>query len=209
MITMRCFVRFAFVLLFALMPAAALAASSTSPVHVWEKQSAYLPGQSVSEPLHGCHRVWVDLAGPNFKKRVYGFWDGDQTFRVRVVATEPGQWTWTSGSSPSDDGLTWQQPASFTSGLVDWTAEKEQNPLRRGFIRATSNGHALQYADGTPYFIKGDTWWSLGTFHFPWFDDDNPRPIGPQAGIKDYIRFRKSQGFNRRCNAAEFSSVGA
>lgn len=191
---MRSLVQFALLCLCAMMPSAAFAASTVPPVHLWEKQEITLTAAKDFPNPYMDATVWVDLTGPNFKKRVYGFWDGGRTFRVRVVATEPGDWTWTSGSSPSDDGLS-GKTGSFTA--IDWTEEeKQQNPLRRGFIRATANGHALEYADGTPYFIQGDTWWSLDTFHFPWYDDDNPRPIGPQAGIKDYIRLRKSQGFN-------------
>ncbi len=29
-----------------------------------------------------------------------------------------------------------------------------------------------------------------------WYDDDEERPIGPTAGFKDYVRLRKSQGYN-------------
>ena len=40
-----------------------------------------------------------------------------------------------------------------------WTeAEKQANPLRRGFLRPTANHHALEHADGTPFFALGDTW---------------------------------------------------
>ena len=35
-----------------------------------------------------------------------------------------------------------------------------------------------------------------GTNRFRWYDDDTPRPLGPQAGFKDYLRYRKNQGFN-------------
>jgi len=38
--------------------------------------------------------VWVDLKGPGFNKRCYGFWDGGKTFRIRITATAPGTWTW-------------------------------------------------------------------------------------------------------------------
>ena len=34
--------------------------------------------------------VWIDLKGPGFEKRVYGFWDGGNTFRIRYTATTPG-----------------------------------------------------------------------------------------------------------------------
>ncbi len=69
------------------------------------------------------------------------------------------------------------------------------NPLRHGYLRATANRHALEHADGTPFFALGDTWWPLGTNRFRWYDD-HERPIGPMAGFKDFVRFRKAQGFN-------------
>jgi hypothetical protein len=113
---------------------------------------------------------------------------------VRLVATEPGTWRWRSGSSPPDEALDGQS-GSFEA--VAWSgAEKEANPLRRGFLRATANHHALEHADGTSFLALGDTWWPLGTSRFRWDDDDRERPIGPTAGFKDYVRFRKAQGFN-------------
>ena len=136
--------------------------------------------------------VWVDLAGPNFKKRVYGFWDGGSTFRVRLVATAPGAWRWRSGSTPSDRGLAGKS-GSFTA--IAWTeAEKQQNPLRRGFLRPTPNHHALEQADGTPFFAIGDTWYAVGANRFRWYDDDQERPLGPTAGFKDYVALPQGAG---------------
>src|SRR5262249_14424051 len=87
------------------------------------------------------------------------------------------------------------QSGSFTA--VDWTdEEKAANPLRHGFLHASPNHHALEHADGTPFFAIGDTWYAVGTNRFPWFDDDRERPLGPDAGFKDYVRFRKPQGYN-------------
>ena len=125
---------------------------------------------------------------------MYGFWDGGSVFRVHLVATEPGLWRWTSGSAPNDRGLSGKS-GSFTA--IAWTEdEKRENPLRRGFLRSSANGHALELADGTPFFVVGDTWWALGTNRYRWYDDDRERPIGPEAGFKDYVRLRKSQGYN-------------
>src|ERR1035441_6250249 len=169
-------------------------ATTGSAVHVWERQEITLKAQHTYSNPYVSVDVWVDLKGPGFNKRAYGYWDGEDTFKVRVLATAVGEWTWKSGSNPVDPGLSGKSGHFRAEAWSD--AEKEANPNRRGFIRATPNGHALQYADGTPYFLAGDTWWSLGTFHFPWFDDDTPRPIGPGAGLKDYIRLRKSQGSN-------------
>jgi hypothetical protein len=170
------------------------AATAPSPVHVWEKQELTFESTHTFENPYTDVTVWVDLTGPGFSKRVYGFWDGDNTFRVRLVATAPGNWHWKSGSEPADPGLAGKQ-GSFEA--IDWTeAEKRANPLRRGFLRPTPNHHALELADGTPFFVVGDTWYAAATNRFRWYDDDRERPIGPEAGFKDYVRFRKSQGYN-------------
>ena len=163
-------------------------------VHVWEKQEVTLTASRDFTNPYTEVTVWVDLSGPNFQKRVYGFWDGGRTFRVRVVGTAPGTWRWQSGSTPADAGLSGKS-GSFTA--TEWSEEeKQQSPLRRGFLRANANQHALEQADGTPFFVIGDTWYSVGTNRFRWYDGDEPRPMGPTAGFKDYVRYRKQQGYN-------------
>jgi Protein of unknown function (DUF4038)/Domain of unknown function (DUF5060) len=175
----------------------ALAASTmpvSAAVHPWEKQElTFTSARPWANPYTDV-TLFVDLTGPNFQKRIYGFWDGGLSFRVRLLATAPGTWTWRSGSDPADQGLA-GKTGSFVA--VDWTEpEKLNNPLRRGFLRATANHHALEHADGTPFFVIGDTWYATGTNRFKWYDDDRERPIGPAAGFKDYVRYRKAQGYN-------------
>ena len=187
---MKKIIQLVFLILFFVTPV--LKAQNT--VHVWEKQElTFTAANSYKNPYKDV-TIWVELKGPGFSKRVYGFWDGGKIFHLRLVATQPGTWTWKSGSNPEDPGLAGKS-GSFTA--VAWTeAEKNENPLRHGFIRATSNQHALEHADGTPFFIIGDTWYSLGANRFMWNDDDKERPIGPTAGFKDYVRLRKGQGYN-------------
>lgn len=168
--------------------------TAVSSVHVWEKvELPFSSARTFSNPYTDV-TVWVDLKGPAFSKRIYGFWDGGNTFRVRLVAPAPGTWRWRSGSEPHDSGLA-NQSGSFTA--TAWSEEQvRDNPLRRGFLRSTPNHHALQTADGMPFFVQGDTWYAATTNCFPWHDDDRQRPIGPTAGFKDYVRYRKGQGFN-------------
>lgn len=181
-------------LVLALLPLFGSNAFAADPIHVWEKQElTFHSARAFANPYTDA-AVWVDLEGPRFHKRVYGFWDGGDTFRVRLVATAPGEWHWTSGSTPVDPGLAGKR-GGFTA--IDWTGqEMQENPLRHGFLRATPNDHALELADGTPFFAIGDTWYSAATNRFMWYDDDRARPIGPDAGFKDYVRFRKAQGYN-------------
>lgn len=187
---MRLLKQLTFFLAFAVSPI--LAAQNV--VHVWEKQELTFTATNSYKNAYTDITIWVDLVGPGFNKRVYGFWDGGQTFHLRLVATQPGTWTWKSGSNPEDPGLAGK---SGSFNVIDWTdIEKNKNPLRHGFIRASSNQHALEHADGTPFFIIGDTWYSAGANRFRWYDDDTERPIGPTAGFKDYVRYRKAQGYN-------------
>src|SRR5690242_16424844 len=146
-------------------------------VHVWEKVELTFHAENSYANPYTSVEVWVDLKGPQFARHCYGFWDGSNVFRVRVLATAPGTWTWRSGSNQKDPGLNGQR-GRFDA--VAWSeAEKEAVPTRRGLVKPSANGHAFEYADGTPYFLLGDTWYAAATFRFPWNDDDRPRPIGP------------------------------
>lgn len=168
--------------------------STRGTVRIWEKHELKFAAQNHFANPYTDATVWVDLEGPGFQKRVYGFWNGGKEFCVRVVATAPGTWRWKSGSEPHDAGLAGKEGA-FDAG--EWTEEeKQENPLRRGFLRASVNLHALETADGEPFFVLGDTWYAAGTNRFRWYDDDQERAIGPEAGFKDYVRYRKAQGYN-------------
>ncbi|MDP3443130.1 MAG: DUF5060 domain-containing protein, partial [Ignavibacteria bacterium] len=140
---------------------------------------------------------WVELKGPNFSKRVNGFWDGGNNYIVRVTATEPGEWYWISSSNqPDDKGLN-NKKGSFTA--LEWTElDKKGNPTRHGFIRSTPNGHALQYADGTPFFMIGDTWLAAATWRLPFRNAETSDKYvpGPGMGFEDAVIYRKAQGFN-------------
>ena len=75
--------------------------AQSATAHVWEKVEIPLEARNHYDNPYTDVEVWVDLKGPGFAKRCYGFWDGGSTFEVRVMATEPGRWSWTSGSSPA------------------------------------------------------------------------------------------------------------
>jgi len=162
--------------------------------HLWEKVEIRLSAENTYADPYNEVEVWVDLEGPGFQKRCYGFWDGGDVFRIRILATGSGTWRWRSGSNKDDPGLAGRH-GEFIA--IEWTeAEKRENNTRRGMIKASANGHAFEWDDGTPFFLLGDTWWPVPTFRYRWYDDEEERPIGPEAGLKDYVRIRKEQGFN-------------
>jgi hypothetical protein len=165
-------------------------------VRVWEMQEIVLKAEKEYENYYTDVTCWVELKGPGFSRRVYGFWDGGNIFKVRIAATKPGKWQWTSGSDKTDD-KGFNRTGEFYA--VDWTKEEKiQNPNRRGFIRPTPNGHALQYADGTPFFMTGDTWLAGATWRLPFRGTPPAKNYipGPGIGFEDAVAYRKNQGYN-------------
>ena len=173
-------------------------------VHVWEPVEIVLRASRSYANPYADVECWVELRGPRFAGRVYGFWDGGDVFRVRVVATAPGRWRWRSGSNQSRDQGLDGRAGTFAAG--PWPeAEKARNPNRRGFLRATPNGHALEYADGTPFFLVGDTWLGAATWRLPLTEApaDSTEP-GPGVTFQDAVAFRRRQGFNSVSMIAAF-----
>jgi hypothetical protein len=167
----------------------------SGPVRVWSRIDLTFEAERDYDNAYVEAEIWVDLEGPGFSRRVYGFWNGGRQFVVRVLATAPGQWHWTSGSTPADSGLSGKS-GSFTASA--WTNDELlDNPNRRGMVVATTDGRSLQYADGTSFFLLGDTWWSLPSFRFPLAEGKgNPDHLGPHSSLNDYVALRKAQGFN-------------
>jgi hypothetical protein len=181
------------------------AAFAQAPAHVWERQEIELRAERPYGNPYAQVECRIDLKGPGLSTRVYGFWDGGDVFRVRFVATAPGEWTWTSGSNqPADAGLNGKR-GGFEAR--DWTEEeKRQNPNRRGFLRPDSKDHALQYADGTPFFLLGDTWLGAATWRLPLTDApaDPGYQAEPGVTFQQAVALRKRQGFNSVSMIAAF-----
>jgi hypothetical protein len=178
--------------------------AQTAP-HVWELQEIeFRAARHYANPYVDV-QLWIDLKGPGFSHRVYGFWDGGDTYRVRLVATAAGKWSWTSGSNqPSDAGLNGRRGSILAR---DWTEEeKRENPTRRGFLRSTRNGHALEYSDGTPFFMLGDTWLGAATWRLPLTGAEPASDYEPGPGItfEEAVAWRKRQGFNSVSMIAAF-----
>ena len=67
-------------------------ATAPAVVHVWEPVEVTLAASSAyANPYTDCE-IWAELTGPGGfgTKRVYGFWDGNHTFKIRMVAPAAG-----------------------------------------------------------------------------------------------------------------------
>ncbi len=171
--------------------------TDVSALNNWETVEVTFTAQNSYANAYKDVEFWVQLQGPGgFDKKVHGFWDGGQTFKVRMVGMSSGTWTWTSHSVPADPGLD-GKTGTFTT--EDWSeAEKLENPNRRGTIRPTANGHALEYADGTPFFLVSDTHWSAFSFRYPYKGVEPAPDYVPSDGIgyEETVQWLKKLGFN-------------
>ena len=57
-------------------------ASQAAPVHVYEKVELTFTAIRHYNNAYTDVEMWVDLKGPHFSRRCYGFWDRGQTFRA-------------------------------------------------------------------------------------------------------------------------------
>lgn len=97
--------------------------------------------------------VFTDPKGHEL--RVPGFWDGNNTWKVRYSSPLLGTHHFRSVcSEPGDKGL------NGVTGKVEVQAYKGKNLLlKHGALRVADDKRHFAYADGTPFFWLGDTWW--------------------------------------------------
>ena len=94
----------------------------------------------------------------------------------------------------------------------DWTeAEKNENPdAARLSERTLLIDHALQYADGAPFFLVGDTWLAALTWRLLYTGSQPDPNYTPGSGItfENAVAYIKRQGYNSVSMIAAFPSLG-
>ena len=94
-----------------------------------------------------------------------GFWDGGDSFKLRMMFPTPGRWAWQTICSDTNNPGLHQQ-----TGSVEVVQFSGHNPLyEHGYLRVGANHRHLAYADGTPFLWVGDTAWAT-PMNSPWDD---------------------------------------
>jgi hypothetical protein len=111
--------------------------------------------------------------------RVYGFWDGGKTWRVRYQPNFPGRWKYyTMCSDPANKGLNGQ------TGEFLCTATKGDSRFDiHGPIQVARDQQHLEHADRTPFLWLGDAAWRAAIKSTP-------------ADWEHYVQTRAAQKFN-------------
>lgn len=138
-------------------------------VHEWAFQSTHvylLPFADVT-----LDATFTGPAGQTFT--IPGFYDGDQTWRVRFSPNAAGHWSYRTQSRPTNHDL-------------NKTGEFEVTPQKgRGFLRAVPYANwGFQYESGEPLFILGDTTYNLFGMAHCGYD------------VPGFLQRRAQQGFN-------------
>lgn len=123
----------------------------------------------------------VQYTGPAGQRlQGYGFWDGDNVFKMRMAFPESGTWHYkTSASDTTDSGL------HNMTGVVEVQprSSTEANLLyRHGPLRISADKRHLAHADGTPFLWLGDTLWGATV----WLTE---------AGFREAVADRRAKHF--------------
>lgn len=123
--------------------------------------------------------IFTDPTGREL--RVPTFWDGKKLWKVRYSSPVIGTHRFRSVcSEPDDPGL------NGVAGKVEVEAYQGKNLLfRHGALRVADDKRHFAYADGTPFFWLGDTWWMGLTKRLAWPDD-----------VRALAADRSKKGFN-------------
>ena len=119
--------------------------------------------------------VAAEFMSPSHKKTVVqGFYDGEETWRVRFAPSEIGEWEYRLVvRDEAGKGEAW---GSFVCAA----------PRRTGFVRLSKDDPAkLTLADGSPFVVIG------GGCFSPW----EPWATGGES-FKDYLKLHKAHGMN-------------
>ncbi len=120
---------------------------------------------------------------------VPGFWDGDNSWKVRFAPTECGIWDYKTKTTGKDIGIN-----NMKGTLACNEYKGELAIYKHGFVRTEKDLKYFVYDDGTPFFYLGDTHWAMPQEEFD--------SAGPNAGdieTNSHFRYivdrRAAQGF--------------
>jgi len=112
--------------------------------------------------------------------KVPAFWAGDKKWTVRFAPPLQGKYTYrVECTDKANPGLNGKEQALSVAAYTG------DNPLlKHGFVKVTAGKGYFEYADGTPFFWLGDTWWKCLCKRMTW------------DGFQELTADRKAKGFS-------------
>jgi len=131
-------------------------AQEMSSVPKWQRFELTLKSsRNYANPLHDAQMRVLFVSPLGETNRVYGFWDGGKTWRVRYQPAFPGRWTYyTMCSDTSNSGL-----HERTGEFLCIAAKAENRFAEHGPIQVARDNQHFEHADRTPFLWLGDAAW--------------------------------------------------
>lgn len=127
---------------------------------------SYTSAQNYTDPFN---EVELDVSITRNKQswNIPAFWAGANEWRVRFAPPEPGTYQIRSHcSDPTNPALHNQE------STLEVSENPNANPLfQHGPLQLSPDKRKFQFADGTPFFWLGDTWWMGLCRRWSWPDD--------------------------------------
>ena len=143
---------------------AGTAFAKTPLVPKWGRfEQSFKSSVQYENPFQQC-TLQVRFVSPSHEtNEVYGFWDGDRTWRVRFSPDEPGRWTYETACSDEANKRLNNQSGEFLC-----TAPIGQGRFaQHGPVRVARDREHFEQADGTPFFWVADVAWNAPRFSTP------------------------------------------
>src|SRR6476660_3182931 len=116
---------------------------------------SYVSGKQYSDPFNQVDVDAIVTTPSGREERIPAFWAGDSIWRVRYQPQEPGLYKIRSVCSDSAN-----RDLHGQSLVLNVQRYAGANPhYKHGVLQVAADKRYFQYADGTPFFWLGDTWW--------------------------------------------------
>jgi len=127
-------------------------------IQIWSKyEYEFTSSKLYDNPVYDVQYFDIVFISPTGRKRkVYGFWDGNKSWKVRFMPDELGIWTWNSICSDEENSGLHDQSGS----LECISSKSELNIYKNGAIIHPEGAYNLSHSDGKPFFWVGCTAWN-------------------------------------------------
>ena len=129
-----------------------------------KKELTFVSHKSYSNPVYEVDFFGVEFFSPSGERFVSrGFWDGENTWKVRFMPNQTGKWRFTTICS-DDSNLSLNQ----IEGSFQCTRNRSTHDIyQRGALLHPAGSYHLEHDDGKPFLYIGCTAWNGGLYSTP------------------------------------------